>query len=63
MHVHRHLPKNRAVALAAEDLQSIPLSKFQNFWSDIYDFNDAPGNWTFLPQVLALRMLEEPLHP
>ena len=41
--------------MSAEQLNGI--SKWQNFWSDIYDFTDAPDNWTFLPEVTAAGFL------
>ena len=30
---------------------SIKLSKFQNFWSDVYDFTPDSKNWDYVAQV------------
>ncbi|KAA6429949.1 MAG: protein XRP2, partial [Trebouxia sp. A1-2] len=35
--------------LAAAQLETIGLSRFQNFWSDVYDFTPGTGHWDFLP--------------
>ena len=36
---------------AAAQLETIGLSRFQNFWSDVYDFTPGTGHWDFLPLV------------
>ncbi|KAL0045459.1 hypothetical protein WJX82_007249 [Trebouxia sp. C0006] len=45
-------------ALTAQ-LETIGLSRFQNFWSDVYDFTPGTGHWDFLPlESSGLNLLE-----
>ncbi len=43
-----------AYDMAAAQMESVRLSKFQNFWSDVYDFTPGTHNWDFLPLVSAI---------